>query len=164
MGTLPQPAGLSTTYFVRLLLKDAAGNVVDRNVYWLSTKADTLNYGGSTWYHTPQSGYADLKGLNSLKPGTVSSTVTTAPAGDDKLATTVTLKNTGTSVAFFVRASLRKGQGGPEVLPTQWSDNYVTLWPGETLTLTGEYRASSLGGSTPVVEISGHNVAKKSFS
>lgn len=62
VGTLPQPSGLSTTYFVRLLLKDAAGTVVDRNVYWLSTKADTLNYGASTWYHTPQSGYADLKG------------------------------------------------------------------------------------------------------
>ena len=45
-GHLPQPAGLSTTYFVRLLLKDASGNVVDRNVYWLSTKADTLNYDG----------------------------------------------------------------------------------------------------------------------
>lgn len=164
IGSLPQPSGLSTTYFARLLLKDAAGNVLDRNVYWLSTKADTLNYGGSTWYHTPQSGYADLKGLNTLKPGTVSSTVSTAPVGDDKQVTTVTMKNTGSTVAFFVRASLRKGQGGAEVLPTQWSDNYVTLWPGETLTLKAEYRSSSLGSAQPVVEISGHNVAKKSFS
>jgi exo-1,4-beta-D-glucosaminidase len=163
VGSLPQPSGLSSTYFVRLLLKDASGNVIDRNVYWLSTKADTLNYGGSTWYHTPQSGYADLKGLSSLKPGTVTPTVSTAPVGDGRATTTVTLKNTGTSVAFFVRASLRKGSGGAEVLPTDWSDNYVTLWPGETLTLTATYREADLGGAQPAVEVSGNNVAKKTI-
>ncbi|WP_433266384.1 glycoside hydrolase family 2 protein [Actinosynnema sp. CS-041913] len=155
VGTLPTPSGLSTTYFARLLLKDASGRVVDRNVYWLSTKDDRLNYGGSTWYHTPQSAYADLKGLDSLRPGTVSVT-TSSSAG----ATEVTLRNTGSSVAFFVRASVRKGAGGAEVLPTDWSDNYVTLWPGESVTLTARYRPSDLGGATPVVEVFGHNVAR----
>ncbi|MBB5954563.1 exo-1,4-beta-D-glucosaminidase [Saccharothrix tamanrassetensis] len=155
VGTLPQPGGLSTTYFVRLLLKDASGRVVDRNVYWLSTKADTLDYGGSTWYHTPQSGYADLKGLDNLKPGQVSVTTSSSAAGTD-----VTLRNTGTSVAFFVRASVRRGVGGAEVLPTHWSDNYVTLWPGESVTLDARYRPSDLGGATPSVEVSGHNVAR----
>ncbi|MEU4806719.1 glycoside hydrolase family 2 TIM barrel-domain containing protein [Actinosynnema sp. NPDC023587] len=154
-GTLPQPGGLSTTYFVRLLLKDANGSVVDRNVYWLSTKADKLNYNASTWYHTPQTGYADLTGLDRLRTGRVAVTTSSAEGTTD-----VTLRNTGTSVAFFVRATIRKGVGGPEVLPTDWSDNYVTLWPGESLTLKAAYRAADLGGATPSVEVFGHNVSR----
>jgi exo-1,4-beta-D-glucosaminidase len=130
VGGLPQPSGLSTTYFTRLLLKDSSGNVIDRNVYWLSTQVDTLNYGGSDWYFTPQSGYADL---------------------------------TGNQVAFFLRASIRKGAGGAEVLPTDWSDNYVTLWPGETVTLTATYRTADLGGAAPSVDLSGHNITKRTI-
>ncbi|GAA2784634.1 glycoside hydrolase family 2 protein [Crossiella cryophila] len=161
-GNLPQPSGLSTTYFTRLLLKDGSGKVLDRNVYWLSTKADTLNYGSSTWYHTPQSGYADLKGLNNLAAASVQSSAKSTVDGENTK-TTVTLTNnsSGKQVGFFVRANIRKGAGGPEVLPTDWSDNYVTLWPGETLTLTGTYRTADLGGATPSVEINGHNVAKQ---
>ncbi|ONI82346.1 hypothetical protein ALI22I_40275 [Saccharothrix sp. ALI-22-I] len=63
-------------------------------------------------------------------------------------------------MAFFVRVSVRRGVGGSEVLPTDWSDNYVTLWPGETVTLTARYRASDLGGVTPSVEVFGHNAAR----
>jgi exo-1,4-beta-D-glucosaminidase len=165
VGTLPQPSGLSTTYFTRLLLKDASGKVVDRNVYWLSTKADTLDYGGSDWYFTPQSGYADLKGLGGLAQGQVSATATSTAVGD-KIATNVTVKNTSTgkNVAFFLRASVRKGAGGAEVLPTTWSDNYVTLWPGESITLKAEYRAADLGGATPSIEVSGNNVPKTTVS
>ena len=161
VGALPQPSGLSTTYFTRLLLKDGSGKVVDRNVYWLSTKADTLDYDASTWYHTPQTGYADLKGLGTLKQGKVSVTASTAAAGDNRT-TSVTVTNTATdkAVAFFLRASVRKGAGGAEVLPARWTDNYVTLWPGESTTLKAEYRASDLGGATPSVEVSGNNVPK----
>jgi exo-1,4-beta-D-glucosaminidase len=163
VGTLPQPSGLSTTYFARLQLKNAAGQVLSRNVYWLSTKADTLNYGGSDWYYTPQSAYADLKGLNSLPAGSVAASASSTVEGNNTK-TTVTITNNGNSVAFFLRASIRKGTGGAEVLPTDWSDNYVTLWPGETLTLTATYRTADLGGANPTVELSGHNLAKRSFA
>lgn len=155
VGALPTPSGLSTTYFVRLLLKDGQGRVLDRNVYWLSTEPDTLDYAKSTWYHTPQSAYADLKGLDRLPTGRVA-VGTSSTDGE----TRVELRNTGRSVAFFVRATIRKGVGGPEVLPTDWSDNYVTLWPGETVTLTARYRPSDLGGASPTVEVFGHNVPK----
>ncbi|RKT51573.1 glycoside hydrolase family 2 protein [Saccharothrix australiensis] len=155
VGALPRPDGLSTTHFARLLLTDARGAVVDRNVYWLSTKPDLLDYAASTWYHTPQTAYADYRELDRLRPGRVAVTTAAKDGG-----TEVTLRNTGTSVAFFVRASVRKGVGGPEVLPTRWSDNYVTLWPGESVTLDARYRAADLGGATPSVEVTGHNVAR----
>src|SRR5207248_2044885 len=37
------PAGISTTYFLKLTLTDH-GKVVDRNVYWLSTKPDQVDF------------------------------------------------------------------------------------------------------------------------
>jgi exo-1,4-beta-D-glucosaminidase len=124
-----------------------------------------LDYNASTWYHTPQTAYADLKGLNTLKPGKVAVTASSTRAGEN-VTTSVTVTNTATdkAVAFFLRASIRKGAGGAEVLPSQWTDNYVTLWPGETITLRSDYRASDLGGATPRVEVSGNNVPKTTVS
>ncbi|GAB2852090.1 glycoside hydrolase family 2 protein [Lentzea nigeriaca] len=140
--------GSSRTYLVRLLLRDASGNVVDRNVYWLSSSPDTTDLGTSTWYHLPQTSYADFTGLASLprEKVSVSSTVTGTRAD-------VTLTNNGNSVAFFTRVSIRKGAGGPEIAPALWTDNYVTLWPGETVTVSASYREELLGGATPAVEV-----------
>jgi exo-1,4-beta-D-glucosaminidase len=39
-----------------------------------------------------------------------------------------------------------------------WSDNDVTLWPGESETLRATYSRSALGRATPVVSLSGWNV------
>ena len=44
--TIPEPAGLSSTYFVSLELKDKGG-VVSRNFYWLSTSPETLDWSKS---------------------------------------------------------------------------------------------------------------------
>ncbi len=45
------------------------------------------------------------------------------------------------------------------MLPIAWSDNDVTLWPGESETLRATYRASLLAGAAPVVSVFGWNVA-----
>jgi hypothetical protein len=45
------------------------------------------------------------------------------------------------------------------VLPISWSDNDVTLWPGESETLHASYRGASLSGAALVVSVSGWNVA-----
>jgi exo-1,4-beta-D-glucosaminidase len=46
------------------------------------------------------------------------------------------------------------------VLPLVWSDNDITLWPGESETLTATYDASQLQGATPVVSLYGWNVSR----
>ncbi|HET7018042.1 MAG TPA: hypothetical protein VFI65_29255, partial [Streptosporangiaceae bacterium] len=51
--------------------------------------------------------------------------------------------------------------GDNQVLPITWSDNDITLWPGESQTLTATYHASLLGTATPVVSVSGWNVANQ---
>ena len=58
---------------------------------------------------------------------------------------------------------LRDGASGAveTLLPVLWSDNDVTLWPGESETMTARYDPADLAGATPVVEIFGWNVARR---
>src|SRR5262249_23494101 len=69
--TIPAVTGLSSAYLARLILTDNGGKEIDRNVYWLSTKNDVINWSGNTWYYVPTSSYANLSGLASLAPATV---------------------------------------------------------------------------------------------
>ncbi|MFD9561055.1 sugar-binding domain-containing protein [Streptomyces sp. NPDC059994] len=151
-------SGLSTAHLARLLLTDSTGKEVSRNVYWLSTKADVLDYAHTDWYYTPTTAYADLKGLSAMAKATVTAGATTATGGDGASTTTVTLTNTGTgrTPALLTDVHLVDAKGAP-VLPVQWSDNQVTLWPGETTTLTATYRTADLHGSAPRLTVSGWN-------
>jgi exo-1,4-beta-D-glucosaminidase len=84
-------------------------------------------------------------------------------AGSDGTTTTkVTLKNssTGKVPAFFVDAHLLGAAGAP-VLPVQWTDNQVSLWPGESTTLTATYRTADLKGAKPSVRVAGWNSGTK---
>jgi len=49
--------------------------------------------------------------------------------------------------------------GTAPVLPISWNDNAVTLWPGESTTLTATYRTADLHGTAPSVRITGWNTA-----
>jgi exo-1,4-beta-D-glucosaminidase len=152
-----EPAGLTATYLLFLTLEDAAGLTVSRNVYWLSTKPDALDWDKSEWYVTPQSRYADLTGLERLPAATVKARAafeTSGPRGRAR----VTLENGEGALAFLVHLAVRKGAGGEEVLPVLWEDNYVTLAPGERLDLAATWAAKDLGGAKPVVAIDGWNV------
>ncbi len=167
--TPPAPA---QTYFVELLLRDSSGTVVDKNVYWLSTQQDLVNWNKTLGQ--PQatvSQYANLTALQSLPASAISVSAATTqqagPAGAD-LATTVTITNTAsTAVAFFLRADIRRGTAAGQELPGDnelqssiWRGNDITLWPGESQTLVVTYNSADLQGATPVVSVYGWNVAK----
>ena len=153
--------GLTPTYFIDLRLTDAAGKLVGQNFYWASTTAETLAYDKTKWFVTPTKTYADFTALANLPKVTLRSQSVSSRQGKDA-STRVTLSNPSPSLAFFVRLKLTRGKGGDEVLPVRWSDNYVSLLPGETRELTAMYRVDDLGGKTPVVELSGGNVAARS--
>ncbi|HEX3783459.1 MAG TPA: beta-mannosidase [Pseudonocardiaceae bacterium] len=174
-GVITPKEPTSTTgnvYFVELLLKQN-GNLVDRDVYWQSTKQDVINWSSTLGNpNGTESSYADLTGLKSLAPATVSATATaTAKPGPDGADTsaTVTITNTSTkpTVGFFLRADVRRGNadgseqsGDNQVTSALWSDNDITLWPGESQTLTVTYDSADLDGATPLVSVFGSNVTK----
>ena len=160
--TLPASStGLASTYLVRLTLSDSSGKEVSRNVYWLSTRPDTLDWSHTDWYYTPTTSYADLTGLRAMAQVPVSATASTDASGETAT-TTVTLRNAGSgkTPALFTDVHLVDAQGKP-VLPVEWSDNEVGLWPGETVTLTATYRTADLHGSVPRVRVSGWNTPER---
>jgi exo-1,4-beta-D-glucosaminidase len=162
VATLPAIASLSPVHFIELDLASADGKPISRNVYWLSTQQDTLDWPHSNWYLTPVTQYADFTALKSLPAATSEAHATTRREGKDEV-TTVTLSVPASSqaVALFQHLSIRRGAHSELVLPIRWTDNDVTLWPGESITLTARYEAQ--GTSLPVVEVSGWNVSSQSI-
>ena len=71
---------------------------------------------------------------------------------------TCTRSSSATNVAFFVHPEITAGNGGNEVLPVNYSDNYISLWPGESSTITATYQTSDLGGQSPYLRVRGYNV------
>ena len=63
-------------------------------------------------------------------------------------------------MAFFVRLKVNKGAKGEEILPVVWDDNYISLPPGETRSLTARYAYRDLRGTQPVVAVTGWNVPR----
>ncbi|TBR36486.1 MULTISPECIES: glycoside hydrolase family 2 protein [Dyella] len=158
--TVPAIRGLSTTYFVELDLAGSDGKAVSRNVYWLSTREDTLDWAKSNWYLTPLTQYADLTALQTLPAATIEVHATTRREGNDDV-TTVTLSVPKSSKAPAVQqhVAIRRGARGDLALPIRWTDNEVTLWPGQSVELTARYASQ---GAAAVVEVSGWNVPAQS--
>lgn len=160
--------GPAQTYFVQLVLRQD-GHFVDQNVYWLSTQPDVVDWADTL--DTPVAAmttYADLTGLQTLPRTSVHVTARTVsrpgPDGADR-ATTVTISNRSDSVAFLLRADVRRGSASGQQLPGDnelqssiWQNNDTTLFPGESETLTVTYDSGDLRGSTPVISVSGWNV------
>ncbi|WP_229720863.1 glycosyl hydrolase 2 galactose-binding domain-containing protein [Dyella nitratireducens] len=160
LATLPALTGLSRTYFIELELTSADSKPVSRNVYWLSTQADQLDWAHSNWYLTPVTQYADLTALQSL-PATASEVrATVLQEGAENMVTvTLTVPASSKAMALFQHVSVKRADG-KLALPIVWSDNDVTLWPGESITLVAHYAEEGMG--TPVIEVSGWNVPTRS--
>ena len=97
---------------VRLDLTDGTGRTLSRNLYWL-TAADA------------DGGKLDRMAPQAVKAEIVSQTATLF---------SVQLVNTGSSPALMTKLTLLDGQGA-RVLPAYYSDNYVSLLPGERRTI-----------------------------
>ena len=153
---LPEPAGVTGAYFADLRLTDRGGKALSTNFYWLSTTPDVLA-DTSTWYMTPVKRFADLTALRAMPSATVRASASFSHAGANDVAR-VTVTNPSKTVAFFLRLQV-VGQGDAEALPVFWDDNYISLMPGESRTISARYRPRDLKGA-PRVIVSGWNVAR----
>jgi exo-1,4-beta-D-glucosaminidase len=157
--TLPDITGLTSTYFVRLVLKSAEGAEVSRNFYWLSTRPDIIDYAKHDWWGAPITQHGDFTSLQTLPE--VSLDVTYGAAAPAKhageSAVKVTVKNPSASLAFLVRLKLHDGANGPDVKPVFWEDNYFELAPGESREIGVAYRNKDVKNA-PAIAVEGWNV------
>jgi exo-1,4-beta-D-glucosaminidase len=153
--TLPELADLTPVYFLKLILNDASGKLIGSNFYWLTAKPETITHGFVNIDDGFAQTFADFRPLRQLPKVTLKTTSYTTQEAED-LATRITLRNENPTLAFFVRLNLSTCGTGKEILPVLWSDNYISLLPGETREVTASYHAPQ---AEPVrVDISGWNV------
>jgi exo-1,4-beta-D-glucosaminidase len=159
---IPQLPKLPTAYFLDLRLKNATGRVVSRNFYWLSKKADSWDSTHTHYYWTRATAYADFTELQGLPRTKLSASATEWREGDERVIS-VTLRNPSSQLAFFVHLRLRRASDGLDAVPVFWSDNDVSLLPGERRTLTARIPAAQFGSGVQrgvLLDASGWNVPR----
>lgn len=132
---LPQPKEITPVYYARLLLKDGNGKVISENFYWLS--ADGKN---------------DFRAITQMPKVDLQLTSTTTTKDND-IVMRIKVKNSTNRLAFMHRLMITKGDSEDEVLPTFWTDNFLTIFPGEEREVMATFARQDLEGATPVLKL-----------
>jgi hypothetical protein len=154
------PRDLSPVHFLKLDLKESSGKLLSQNFYWRGPNSGLAN--GFT-------GDPDnLKPLDSMKTVTLQASAAQSEA-DGKLHISVSLHNPGPGIALMAHLQLRHGKPSSladpltnvtdRVLPVYYSDNYISLVPGESRTITIEAAEADLKGDPPQIVVDGWNIA-----
>ncbi len=144
-------------YFMNCIFKDGTGKVISKNVYARGK--------GNDW--------SQLKTLKDLAKLTVGQDLTVTGINATKSGTTNTItavvSNTSTNkVGHMIHLTLLKhgvvetGSGAsyvdPRVLPTYFSTNYITLFPGETQNISLQFDSKDAGNAGVDLEVTGVTV------
>jgi exo-1,4-beta-D-glucosaminidase len=173
--TLPESllSGTERIFFIDLTLSDAAGQTVSRNFYWVPYTLTSFDWARTDYTHTPADRHEDLSALASLPTAHIKATAeidrtpqpgspTTGPGrGGQGREIRVHLVNSDQALAFQVHIAARTQSGGL-IAPVFWSDNWIELAPGESVTLTAQLPEDS--PADPAVHIDGWNVAPVSLT
>lgn len=132
-------ARISPVYFVKLDLADSGGNVLSTNFYWQHVAQDQFD------------------GLMSLPTITLDAEATAHTEGPNTIVA-ITLRNSDSNVALLSHLQLHQKKSGHRVLPVFYSENYISLVPGELRNVTIEAPTSALERDEPLIEVDGFNV------
>jgi mannosylglycoprotein endo-beta-mannosidase len=138
--------------FLSLRLVNTAQQIVSDNLYWLPDS--TGNYSGLQ--HMTRAALT-VEATHAAAP----------PAGTQAAASsariTVTLRNPADGpLAFFDRISLVDPVTKQRLLPVFYSDNYLSILPGESKTVTLDYTPRP-GAAAPLVSVRGWNVEEQFY-
>ena len=131
------PQSIDGVYFLILSLKDADDRLISDNFYWLTTKEN------------------DFTALNQLPETTVDMTVTPGK-NDAGYEYKVNISNKD-KIAFFNRLKVRDKATGKRILPVHYSDNYISLVPGDKKEVTVSFKSDIRQENIEII-IEGWNV------
>ena len=147
LGPVNFPASVSSVHFLKLELRDSSGKLLSGNFYWRALPEHQ----------------DDLTDLAKLPPVALEAKAQRTEK-DRKRFLTVTLHNPGTNIALMAHLQLRRKLSRERVLPAYYSDNYVSLAPNETRTITIEADEKDFNGEDALVVIDGWNVSVATFT
>jgi exo-1,4-beta-D-glucosaminidase len=158
--SLPELEGKKQVYFLDMKLTDASGSLVSDNFYWLATQKDLLDWDQYFWFYTPQKQYADFTKINTMQKVSIEVEKEIVRQGAE-WEVHVTLRNPSDNIAFFIELMAVKQSDGSAILPVFWSDNYVSLPPGESKTLDLKFYEKDLSGDQLQIDIQGVNLEER---
>jgi hypothetical protein len=151
LGPLQFPAGLSPVHFVKLDLAKK-GTHVSSNFYWHSLPDSVAHWSAEPDQPT------DLTALNQLPMVTLDVKAKLLKGQTDgQRQLEVTLHNPTKNIALMAHLQLRR-KSGERVLPVFYSDNYVSLVPDETKTITIDAAQDDFKGEKALIAVDGWNV------
>lgn len=116
--------------FLFLKLEDGNEAEITTNEYFIPAGKDTYDWSKTTWVNTPITQYTSYDMLDDMCAKTNKLNVEKTDGGYK-----VTVSNPTDKVAFMVRLKA-KDQQGQLICPAYWSDNYFSLAPGDSRTVT----------------------------
>jgi len=141
LGLLQLPQINSNIYFVKLKLWDANGKQLSENFYWRAIANQPDN----------------LQDLNNMPVVKLDVKVKQQDKADSCLLT-VTLHNPTSQIALMSHLQLRQQGTNLRVLPVYYSDNYISLVPGESRVITIEAAKKDMNGKQPLILADGWNI------
>ena len=132
--------------FVRLELRTRTGELVADNFYWVAQKPE------------------DNRALEKLAPASLSSVVNAAADvvvdGAREKVWGVHLRNTGSDAAIALKLTLLHADG-TRILPAYYSDNYISLLPGEERTIKIQAPVDAAGAGNARVSLRAWNLPEQ---
>jgi exo-1,4-beta-D-glucosaminidase len=144
-GRLPELVKDGRLYFLRLTLSDPEGRQLDRTVTWAQKDCQ--------W-----------RELIAMAPATVQARVTMRKTLAGETLCGVAVENVSAVPAVNVWIELLQGPQGRELLPSFWSDNALTLLPGERRELTVRLRTCLWDAAVPHLSVEGWNVVPQQWN
>ena len=135
---LEKPEELSSTYFIRLKL-EKGNQLISENFYWNGLKEET---------------YQEIAAITKVRLDVKTKLV----RKNDKWFLSTELINKTKNPAIMVQLTVVGAKKRERILPVLFSDNYVSIMPGEKRVVSAEMDAADTRGEKPEIIIEGVNV------
>ena len=133
-----------TVVLVKLELRNSSDEVLSQNLYWLGAKSSSYRQ------------------LGRMGAASISLAAKSARAGDE-VQVRVELRNTGSVASLENKLTILNANDGSRILPAYYSDNYLSLLPGESREIEIDYPADA-AASAPQISLRGWNVAPQTVA
>lgn len=140
--------------FVSLKICDREGKQIAENFYSLSSVPNKYDWGKTNWIGTRLLEFADFKDLNKMPLVKLDASVQKNKNGK---VIHVKLENTSSTIALFTCLKLQRANG-EIIYPVYWENNYMSIMPGEKLTLDCDITDIRQNVQDWFVTVSGYNI------
>lgn len=149
------PESITSIQFIKLRLFDDKNKQVGSNFYW---RSDNKYEGRKTLTGPTTAGFQEINKLARTKIAVKYKT----SSKDGKHYIDLDLKNTGKSLSFFTQIQWLDKEGKP-VRPSFYTNNFMSLLPGEKEQIRIETDMKNLTGKEYKLVIRGFNIEKQEF-